>query len=60
VNVEKELPRILEGRTDEHLIREPLGPSRPKNRADVEDVAAFRRLQRGKEYIGNRKTPRKK
>jgi hypothetical protein len=56
VNVEKELSRILEGRTDEHLIRELLGKSRPKKGADV---AAFRRLQRGKEYIGNRKTPRK-
>jgi hypothetical protein len=39
---------------------ELLGTSRPKNRADVANVAAFRRLQRGKEYLGNRKTPRKK
>jgi hypothetical protein len=45
--------------TDEHLTKELLGTSRPKNEADVADVAAFRRLQRGKEYIGNRKTPRK-
>jgi hypothetical protein len=47
VNVEKELSRILEGRTDRHLIRELLGTNRPKNGADV---AAFRRWQRGKEY----------
>jgi hypothetical protein len=33
--------------TDEHLTKELLGTSRPKNGADV---AAFRRLQRGKEY----------
>jgi hypothetical protein len=54
--VGKELSRILEGRTDGHLIRELLGKSRPKNGADVADVAAFHGLHRGVKYAGNRKT----
>jgi hypothetical protein len=53
VNVEKELSRILEGRTDGHPTKELLGTSRPENGADV---AAFRGLQRWLKYTGIRET----
>jgi hypothetical protein len=52
----KDLSRMSRNGTDEHLFREPLGTSRPKNGADV---AAFLGLHREAKHTKIRKTPRK-